>query len=107
MQINLITPKEVTKAARPSLIVVGTHSILGFFEVNGLATEASAFDKDIPEFAAFSFEKNFLIKIFFKYILPNLQLRNHSHHLRTYRQNILKKKLINFVMFERKLKLKK
>ncbi|RNA36474.1 hypothetical protein BpHYR1_045069 [Brachionus plicatilis] len=40
---------EVTKAARPSLIVVGTHSILGFFEVNGLATEASAFDNDMPD----------------------------------------------------------
>lgn len=55
IQMNFTTPNDVTKAARPSLIVVGTHSMLGFFEVNGLATEASAFDNEIPEFAAFSF----------------------------------------------------
>lgn len=64
MQINLITPNEVTSAARPSLIVVGTHSIFGFFDVNGLATDASAFDKDMPELAALSFQiKNLCAKI--------------------------------------------
>ena len=35
----------------PYLIVIGTHSIFGFLEVNGLATEASALDNEIPEFA--------------------------------------------------------
>ena len=30
------------------LITVGTHSIFGFLEVKGLATEASASDRDIP-----------------------------------------------------------
>jgi hypothetical protein len=29
-------------------MIVGTHSMVGFFEVNGLATDASAVDSDIP-----------------------------------------------------------
>ena len=33
----------------------GTHSILGFLDVNGLATDASAFDSDIPELAIMFF----------------------------------------------------
>ena len=41
-------PKEVTNAARPSRINSGTQEILGLFEVNGEATEASASDKEIP-----------------------------------------------------------
>jgi hypothetical protein len=75
MHINLTMPNEVTSAALPSLlkcfvklsiffskdimlrkvksylIVIGTHSMFGFFDVNGLATDASALDNDIPEFA--------------------------------------------------------
>lgn len=51
IQINLTTPNEVTNADRPSRIINGTHSILGFLDVNGLATEASAFESDIPELA--------------------------------------------------------
>ena len=35
------------------LITVGTHSMLGFLDVNGLATEASASDNDIPVCAVF------------------------------------------------------
>lgn len=54
MQINFTTPNEVIRVARPSLITVGTHSIFGFLDVNGLAIDASAFDKDIPAFAAFN-----------------------------------------------------
>ena len=53
--MNLTTPKDVTNAALPSLIVVGTHSMFGFLEVNGLATDASAFDSEMPELAALSF----------------------------------------------------
>ena len=34
-----------------NLMTNGTHSILGFLDVNGLATDASAFDSDIPELA--------------------------------------------------------
>ena len=49
--MNLTTPNEVTNAERPSRIISGTHSILGFLDVKGLATEASAFERDIPEFA--------------------------------------------------------
>lgn len=64
----------MTKAALPSLkqnifknslkikkrsqffyfMVSGTHSMFGFLEVNGLATEASALDKEIPELAKLS-----------------------------------------------------
>lgn len=33
---------------------VGTHSMLGCLEVNGDATEASASDREIPAWAAFS-----------------------------------------------------
>lgn len=51
MQMNLTIPNEVTSAARPSRITIGTHSILGFLDVNGLATDASAFDNDIPALA--------------------------------------------------------
>jgi hypothetical protein len=50
----LITPNEVTSAALPSLIVIGTHSMFAIFEVNGLATDASAFDSEMPALAAFS-----------------------------------------------------
>jgi hypothetical protein len=32
-------------------MVVGTHSILAFFDVNGLATDASASDSEMPELA--------------------------------------------------------
>lgn len=55
MQMNLTTPKDVTKAALPSRMVIGTHSIFGFLDVNGLATEASAFESEIPELAFFIF----------------------------------------------------
>ncbi len=34
-----------------NLIIIGTHSIFGFLDVNGLATDASALDKEIPAFA--------------------------------------------------------
>jgi hypothetical protein len=34
-------------------MIIGTHSIFGFFDVNGLATDASAFDNEIPAFANF------------------------------------------------------
>lgn len=44
----LKTPNDVTKAARPSLITVGTHSILGVREVKGEATDASASDSEMP-----------------------------------------------------------
>ena len=47
--MNLTTPKEVTRAERPSRIMSGTHSMLGFLEVKGEATEASALDRDMPE----------------------------------------------------------
>ena len=52
MHMNLTTPNEVTSADLPSRIIIGTHSMLGFFDVNGLATEASAFEREIPELAA-------------------------------------------------------
>jgi hypothetical protein len=45
-----------------NLMVIGTHSIFGFFDVNGLATDASALDNDIPEFAFIKLIK-FTIKI--------------------------------------------
>lgn len=32
--------------------MLGTHSIVGVLEVNGLATDASAVDNDIPAWAA-------------------------------------------------------
>lgn len=32
-------------------MVNGTHSIFGFLDVNGLATDASAFDNEMPELA--------------------------------------------------------
>ena len=51
IQINLTIPNEVTNADLPSLIIIGTHSIFAFLDVNGLATEASAFDNDIPALA--------------------------------------------------------
>lgn len=35
------------------LIIVGTHSIFGFLEVKGDATEASASDKEMPACAVF------------------------------------------------------
>lgn len=59
MQMNLTTPNEVTRAARPSLMTNGTHSIFGFLDVNGLATDASAFDSDIPELAALRAPQSF------------------------------------------------
>ena len=31
-----------------NLIAIGTHCMFGFLDVNGLAIEASAFDKEIP-----------------------------------------------------------
>jgi len=46
MYLNI--PKEVTKAARPSRITVGTHEMFGTLDVNGEATDDSASDKDIP-----------------------------------------------------------
>lgn len=36
--INLKMPNDVTKAARPSLITLGTQVMSGTFEVKGLAT---------------------------------------------------------------------
>lgn len=73
IHINLTIPNEVTNADLPSLlkivfifvylfkihlfylifnlIIIGTHSIFGFLDVNGLATDASALDKEIPAFA--------------------------------------------------------
>jgi hypothetical protein len=44
----LKTPNDVTKAARPSRIRVGTHDMSGVFDVNGEATDASASDNDMP-----------------------------------------------------------
>ncbi len=35
-------------------MMVGTHSIVGVLDVNGLATDASAVDNDIPAWAAFN-----------------------------------------------------
>jgi len=35
-------------------MIVGTHSIVGVLDVNGLATDASAVDSDIPACAAFN-----------------------------------------------------
>ena len=35
-------------------IIVGTHSIVGVRDVNGLAIDASAVDNDIPACAAFN-----------------------------------------------------
>ncbi len=35
-------------------MMVGTHSIVGVLDVNGLATDASAVDSDIPAWAAFN-----------------------------------------------------
>ena len=53
IQINLTTPNDVIRVARPSFIKVGTHSIFAFLDVNGLAIDASALDNDNPAFAAF------------------------------------------------------
>ena len=53
MHTNLTTPKDVIKVALPSLIRIGTHSIFWFFDVKGLAIEASAVDNEMPEFAVF------------------------------------------------------
>lgn len=52
-------PKEVTKAARPSRMTVGTHEMFATFEVNGEATDDSASDKDIPVWAALSAPQSF------------------------------------------------
>ena len=66
IQINLTIPNDVTNAARPSRITIGTHSIFGFLDVNGLATDASALDNDIPAFAIkFNRLKQKCIFIFF------------------------------------------
>lgn len=51
--MNLNMPKEVTKAARPSLMTRGTQEMLASAEVKGDATEASASDSEIPAWAAF------------------------------------------------------
>ena len=59
MQMNLMTPKEVTRAERPSRITRGTHSMLGLLEVKGEATEASAFESEMPAFAALSAPQSF------------------------------------------------
>lgn len=48
----LKTPNEVTNAARPSHIIIGTQRISGILEVNGAAMEASVSDKLIPACAA-------------------------------------------------------
>lgn len=48
MAMYLNMPKEVTNAARPSLINDGTHDTSSVFDVKGEAIEASASDKDIP-----------------------------------------------------------
>jgi hypothetical protein len=48
MHMNFTMPDDVTKAARPSRISVGTHSIFGFLDVNGLAMDASELDNEIP-----------------------------------------------------------
>lgn len=53
----LANPNEVTKAARPSLITVGTQLMSVIWDVNGLATEASASDKLIPAWAAWKYPK--------------------------------------------------
>jgi len=39
-------------------MVSGTHSMFAFLEVNGLATDASALDNEIPEFAKMELIKN-------------------------------------------------
>lgn len=43
---------------------VGTHSILAFLDVNGLATEASVFDREMPAFAAFNAPQSLNLNIF-------------------------------------------
>ncbi len=48
MQMNFTTPNDATNAARPSLITNGTHSTFAFLDVNGLATDDSLFESDIP-----------------------------------------------------------
>jgi hypothetical protein len=40
-------------------MTVGTHSIVGVLDVNGLATDASAVDSDIPACAAFNAPTSF------------------------------------------------
>lgn len=35
-------------------MIVGTHSIVGVLDVNGLATDASAVERDMPAWAAFN-----------------------------------------------------
>lgn len=52
--IYLNIPTDVTSAARPCFMMFGTQAIVGFFDVNGEATELSASDKDIPVWAAFN-----------------------------------------------------
>lgn len=46
MYLNI--PKDVTKAARPSRITVGTQEMLATFDVKGEATDDSASDRDMP-----------------------------------------------------------
>ena len=46
-------------------IIKGTHSIFGVLLVNGLATEASASDSDIPAFAAFNAPQSLAPKYYY------------------------------------------
>lgn len=49
----LNNPNEVTNAQRPSSAKCFTHEIFWSFDVNGAATDASAWDNDIPMCAAY------------------------------------------------------
>lgn len=51
MYLNM--PNDVTSAALPSRIKVGTHDMSSVFDVNGDAMEASASDIEIPACAVF------------------------------------------------------
>ena len=50
---DLNIPKDVTKAQRPSWIIVATHSIDCDCDVNGDATDASRSESEIPTEACF------------------------------------------------------
>ena len=47
---NLKEAKADTKVALPSLMTSGTHPMLTLREVNGAATDASAVDREMPEY---------------------------------------------------------
>ena len=58
---NLKEAKAETKVALPSLITSGTHPMLTLREVNGAATDASAVDRDMPEYFFVINNKYFLV----------------------------------------------